>query len=143
MIRLENMTPATNLGLQPSLVLNEWVITNTLMFNIIATQGRARVSVAPKSISFKQVRPRRMLAEAVRCALKNFRANGSLPVSRAQVDAAFVQTLRSQGCSKLFCGYQAAKLILFGTLTRAYWYWAVPKAPEQPTKGVPDEQKDS
>lgn len=140
MIRLEQLTPATNLNPQPHLLSNRWVVMNTIVMYVITKAGRARISVAPKSIAFKKIKPRLMRAEAVRRTLLEFRKTG-LRVSRAQADAAYIQTLRADGCDPVFCVYKAVKLVFLGTIARNYWYWRVPK-PISSTSGVPEKRND-
>ena len=142
MIRIEDLTPPTNLNPQPILILNRWTCNTDVVFKVITPQGRARIAVPAKSVVFKAIRPRRMRAELVRTVLRGYRKGGALRISRAQIDEAFVQVLRADGCDKYFLAFQRVKLTLGGIVTKLWRYWAVPKpAPE--TKGVPSDQENS
>lgn len=141
MIRIEQLPPAANFNPQPILIINRWVVNTDVVFSVIAPQGRARVSVPVKSVAFKKIRPRRMRAEFVRIVLGGYRKTGALRISRAQVDEAFLQVLKADGCDPVFRAYQAAKLRILGSLRHGvYWYWRVPK-PISTTSGVPQPEK--
>ena len=128
MIRLENMTPPTNMNPQPVLVINRWVVNNDFVFTVVTDDMRERVVVPAKSAAIKSIRPRRMRAEVVRAALKGLRKAGKLRISAAQVDQAFIDVLRADGCDPLFVGYQKVKLTAAGILAKVWLYWRVPAA---------------
>jgi hypothetical protein len=128
MIRLENMTPPTNLNPQPVLVINRWVINNDFVFMAVTDEVRQKITIPARSITFKSIRPRRMRAEAVRGALTGYRKAGKLRISAAQVDQAFLDVLRADGCDPLFVGYEKAKLTAAGFASKLWLYWRIPAA---------------